>query len=575
MKRPHLTLVADKQSGAWSMQPCPVQALGVCGDTFYFIDTLGQRRELTASKLDKRNILALFGGDDRWLSDNFPFVDRKGEVQPGFSAAAAAQELMRLCTMRGVYDASRGERYIGIWRDGDRPVIHAGDAIYLNGAWGPAGVVVGGELYLRAPAIEQPAMVAPNDPEQEQQLLRLIDKSSRGWNFEHEVGRKLFLGAIGAGCLGAFPRWRSHLFLQAPHGAGKTTAARFAASIFGDAVLGPLMNVSEAGLRQKASGRGLPIIMDEAEERGSDPHRLDKVIELIRTSSLSGGHILRGTAGGTAVSFSLASPVLLMAIVPPKLSPQDASRITLVRMKPLAVGPEALIELEKALAVLSEGSAIIRGRILRQADRWDDTVALYRTELMSRGLTARMADQAAGLLAGFDLLFFDALPFTDSVTEAVDEFLAAYPLSPIDALLDSEGGECLAQLLGAQIELGRREEVVSLAQAIGMVAEDADGSAKAEKALALVGVKVIKRGDRRENWQVAVANGGSAGLKSLFEGTRWQRNQWREALRILPGAARGAQLHFAGVQSRCTLLPLSLVLPPEILDGGDAGTVTG
>jgi hypothetical protein len=139
-----------------------------------------------------------------------------------------------------------------------------------------------------------------------------------------------FLGGIVSGYLSGLPIWKTHIWITAEPGAGKSSLA--------DAVLRPVSdpcdghlavgNITEAGIRQAIGNNSNIFIHDEAETS----QNIDKEIELIRASS-SGGTIVKGTQDQKGIEYTCSSLFYLLSISSSTTKLADEDRFVYVSMK--------------------------------------------------------------------------------------------------------------------------------------------------------------------------------------------------------------------------------------------------
>jgi hypothetical protein len=123
-----------------------------------------------------------------------------------------------------------------------------------------------------------------------------------------------------------------------------------------------------------------------------------------------GGRVSRGGADHSAVSFRTLGAAYVTSINHIQLGPQDRSRFVMIDLGQLPITSDPLkmmsrLEvIEKSIRALSQR---LRGRILAQSERWDESQAVIAAAARSEGADARQADTAATILAGRDLALFD------------------------------------------------------------------------------------------------------------------------------------------------------------------------
>ena len=501
----------------------PVLPLGQRDRVYYVLLPWGELVGVKARELGRdEEVESLFGGDLRWLCFNFP-----NENETGYKRRSFSRWLMRECTKKGLFDPAMQVRGPGVWsRPGGGLVVHLGDKLLIDGVMSPPGLNEGKTLYTAYPSVTPPAPT-PAAKDVGDKILELLKE----WNFEDELGPELLLGFIGAGLLGGAPGWRVHMVVSAERGAGKSWLARLVASTVGGMGL-EVNDSTEAGLRQALTGQARVMILDEAED---DPQtgRLQKVIELIRRMSGGSGAVaLRGSTGGKSQLFSVTGCAYMTGILTPVLKPQDQSRIVSLHLKPLSRGDgEAALRVEKAIAEISKESPALLARAIDGWERFQSSLASYRSGFIEAGFDGRDSDRIAALLAGRDLLLHDDLACSDSVQEDVDRF-KDFLKSMETGEYDGEGYECWAHLLSSPIDLWRNGERETIGELLARALMERNPAAKREnrRNLQRIGLLIPSTDES----YIHVSNRHTELLR-IFHGTRWEKGNWRQALRCIPG----------------------------------------
>lgn len=539
--------------------PLPIVALGHRHGLYYVIAKSGEVRKLGVRDLSAIGMLSLFDGDDRWLKQAAPSTSKRGEDAGSFSARQAASWLMRLCGDAGLFDPSLPMRGPGIWphNDGRTLVVHAGDQLWINGAWQPAGRRFADAIFPAFPKIQKPQFPggAADIGKKMRQHLAL-------WEFKHPFMGGLFLGLIAQMMLGAAPKWRVHGLLTSDRGSGKTTLLDYVV-----ALLGPMAQVknrfSEPGLRQLLNQQARTIVLDEAE--GSSG-RAQQMIELLRT--MAGGKGMEGVLGsadgsGSSDQQSVTGHALIAAINPPMLTPQDRSRIFEFELKPLRADTTKE-QAEAAVQWATENSAALRGRAIEGWQRFQDSLVVYHSVLMGEPhrCDQRQADLLGTLLAGRDMLLHDDPCVTDIADEVVEKIKSLIATMQMDDELDGNPTQCWALLLSRQVEHwtgGSKSTLGSLIQRRQMT-EDTVNNNHLDEIMANYGVRMeVPKG---EPPYVMVAHRHD-GLTRIFAGSDWENGGWRKALSRLAGAEEPPNPRwFAGIKQRYVRVPSTWLPPP-------------
>jgi len=515
--------------------------LGHRDGRFYFFDTVGQLRALTAQNLGQPSqIVALFGGDVHWLVDAFQQLDKEGNPTNWFSVRQAGADLMRRCVAAGLFRSDEPQRGVGVWQVGDRVAVHLGGRVFWpdDRKFQTAGFRASGALWPAHPDV--PAPTKPCGPE----VVEQVETMFRRWNWQRSGGLSgqsdaaVFTGLWAAGLLGAAISWRPHGLVVGAPGSGKSSLMELYAA------LSPLSleanDYTEAGLRQAVTGRAAPLILDEADEDPESTGRLQGVIGLLRRASgLQGARVVRGSAGGQAQHFEVMSQAIMGAVLPPPLQPQDATRISRVDLLPRPQGGIGTLPNRSEIRWARGQAPALWGRALAGLPRFMINLEELRTVLLDRGCAPRLADQVGTILAARGMMLLDEPMGGSEVEEAI---LAAGWLVQTAEQQDREFGgprACLGHLLSSSsglMENGGPVTIGTLVIRAGTGGDADPDSDRANRHLAQLGVGVRTIPKLGDGVFLIVAN-SHASLAPKFAGTRWDNRRWGEDLRRLPGAA--------------------------------------
>lgn len=554
--------VPDRASGEiWP--GCPVQALGVNGKLFFYLDLLGQLCPVDNHTRDRMR--GIFGGRSELLMKHFPRWSKGSEASApkviGWDQEGAATAMTRACAEKGVWNAFEKVRGLGAWPDDEGGVVlHCGDAILYKGAWRVPGDI-DGYVYPSAPRIPRPLEETPRDAPG-RQLLDLLDT----WAWARgDLDAYLLIGWICGAMFGGALDWRPLLWITGDKGTGKSTVQKAIRLVMGgEGAILQSTDATEAAVRQFLMQSTIPVALDEL-EADADNRRAFSVIKLARQAA-SGGVVLRGGADHQGQEFRARSAFVFSSILVPPLLDQDISRIALLELEPLTRGETApAIEPRHWNRV---GRAL-RARILDQWPRLAPTLDLYRQALHEAGHDARGCDQFGTLLAMADLAMHDSLPDL----ARCDDWARRLRVEAINDQTDQSADwqRMLNHLFGQHLDIYRGGDRHTLGRwilaAAGLL-EHPD-PIRARAALPAYGLRLEGRGNTA---RLTIAN-GHPGLAGLFLGTHWhagggQKGVWSQAAKRIPGSTATGALRFDGVVSRGWAFTLSAV--PNFFDeGGD------
>lgn len=538
-------------SGQEIMGELEIVPLGHAGGSYFFLSKSGEKIEFKARDLVRLNIASLFGGNTIWLCANFPCYNKRDErIDGAFNANQSAEWLMMACSKKGLFNSQTPVHGLGVWRSGKELVAHFGKMVWIKGEKEKSGRIYKGAIYPALAPTEEPDFDNPADALDCKQLRQYMN----AWTFVQPYDADLLFGFMGAGMLGGFPSWRVHAFIEGERGTGKSTLGEYLINIIG--AQGITKNdYTKAGIEQTLTDEGRMAFLDEGENDGEDhARRMANVIGLMRLmSSGKGAQLSRGSSGGKARNSTVTGCILMAAINPPKLQPQDRSRILLV---PIAK-PEhrrAQEDIDHFLSEAARLSPAVRARALLGADRFIETVALYRDQFIKHGCDARQADLFSTLCAGRSLLIHDAVPTEEGALSLVTKLQDRLSLIMLDDSEESDAMSCLNKILGTPCAAIRD----GIKRTNGMVIADAfspNAHPENEK-LIPTGLKLLR--GRDGGLALFIAN-RHPGLEALFHNSKWSGGGWRNSLVRLQGVSPHPTPLSLGLKTRGLVVPASLL----------------
>jgi energy-coupling factor transporter ATP-binding protein EcfA2 len=535
-----------------SMDECTVQPLGHLDGTYFFINPDGEMRKLAARDFTDQQILSLFAGDTKWLLRKFRSFDSKGIPREDFNRKKATAALMKSCHGRGIFSLSTPLRRYGVWRYGEKIIVHAGSSVYADGKWIPAGQKFGSAIYVACAKSEQPDFDNPISTQATRELLGHITR----WAFHDPLDADLVIGFLGAALLGGFPRWRVHSFLIGERGTGKSTLQQFLANLLGDQAESA-NNYSAAGLHQSLQDQARVLLLDEGETGGeAQTRRMNQVIGLLRLlSGGQGARILRGSSQGVAQSSTVTGCVCIAAINPPHLEPQDRSRIIEIPFDKLKTVLDE-VSIEKMLDEATQRSPAMRARAVLRVKHFSEAFGIYRKALSDQECDGRQADLFATLMAGRSILIDEEAPLIDEAEDFVEKYRDRLKLMQME---DSEAGDgqiCLNQLFDFILDNIRQDKRYTIGQQL----EACISGTGDEKVFEAFGLRLV----RLEGFPHLFVPHAHAQLNRVFNGTVWSSGGWSKSLCRLPGVmAAKHPVRVAGQKRRGVIVPFALLPKSE------------
>lgn len=400
--------LADKWTGLPPL--CPVVPLGRTKGMSHFLDAMGDLAELKDSSSGKGPIGGLFAGRSRYLEWAWPRFSKPSKANPrgrvvGWEADNARQALVDACAFSGAYDPDLMHGR-GAWRD-DRGGLtyHAGDRVFVNGAWKTPGRHEGW-VYPTRPRIGAPWPMEVTDGRYGpfEQLKDVLET----WTWRRKtVDPHLLAGWACMAMIAGALDWRAMVFITAEKGSGKSTLLTLLKFVFGRGLL-KTGNTTGAYLYQKLAHDCIPVVIDELEAQPSNGGAsAQKVIELIRMAS-SGDKVGRGSSEGLAKEFECRSAFVCTSINIPAMRGQDQSRFAILNLDQFA---EAEADPKIPWDTMEKIGRQLLRRMLDGFPRYQATLVTFKEALIKQGgHDARGAEQFGALLAAAHIAEHDAAP---------------------------------------------------------------------------------------------------------------------------------------------------------------------
>lgn len=328
-----------KPVNGFNSEVYPFRVLGYDNNTFYYLpDGSQQIVRIRGEQHDEKHITAYLAPVDFFEKHWTAIKKRKledgtwQEYRTRIDWRAVKRFIIWEMQYRhGVYEGDDSIRGPGIWKDAGRYVIHLGDRLKIAGQDFLMSKIETKYIYEKKRSKEkenfEPLQLADAGA-----LLKILERFS----WMKPINPTLLAGWIVAGVMGGALPWRPHLWINGPQSCGKSSVLKDVVR----RVLGGCVAIfiegatTEAGLRQQANHCSFPILFDEAEStdrRGQV--RMEQIIELMRSSaSPEGGKLLKGTPGGSALTFDVQSCFCLASISNNSKLAADVSRIVNLEM---------------------------------------------------------------------------------------------------------------------------------------------------------------------------------------------------------------------------------------------------
>lgn len=243
-------------------------------------------------------------------------------------AQLAANELIAKSEDVGYFD-KESIRGRGAWMDGDNAVFHCGEYLIVNGKKTDIRTFETDFIYQyksKLDVFKEEALPAS----EANKIVPLLEKI----RWSSPINAKLLAGWVAASVVAGCLPWRTHLYMFAPKGSGKTQVLAAAKRLMGSVFIEVQGTTSEAGIRQQLDSDTMPIVFDESEAQDEKKaNAMQDILFLARqSSSADGGYILKGSASGESVKYMVRSPFFMTSIVPCLKHDADESRFVQIRL---------------------------------------------------------------------------------------------------------------------------------------------------------------------------------------------------------------------------------------------------
>lgn len=556
---------------------CPIIPLGVDGDVYWFLDTLGQLRPLEVSGFGQKAINSLFMGRHLYLYWAWPRHSKEGDVVH-WRQEKATETLMAACARKGPWNAVERARGRGAWRLGrdagggagegpsNQLAVHCGTRLWVDGSEVGLGEI-GGDVYMTRPPIMKPwPRSLAGRPGPALTLYPML----KSWNWARpDLDPVLLLGWIGAAMIGGALPWRPAAFITGDTSTGKSTLQKFVKALFGASLI-QSANTTAAGIYQLLKADALPVAIDELEGT-ADTRRTKAVMELARAAA-DNTLVLRGGESHQGVQFYCRSCFLFSSINTPPLEPQDWNRMAMLGLYRLASDVPAPLIDEAEFARL--GRQVLR-RMIDGWPRWATNFAAYREALAAAGHNNRGQNTFGVLMACADILVDgDAEALGLELGPMADDLAVWTERLDVKGLVEYENAAenwrlCLDHILSARVEAwraGTRQTVGEVLEALeaGWTGDGGLTFDEARKLLQQAGLGLKKPEGAGEGARLLIPNQHKL-LHDLFRDTKWAGQPgagvWAGALRQAPQELWRVELaRVTGIQCKGTALGLGTVL---------------
>lgn len=292
-----------------------------------------------------------------------PFVLQREEWQTtdpedgknGIDVIAAAGEIVGHCCMLGPFDQDTATRGAGVWADPADPaalIVNSSDGVWRfppGGEPEPLARCEAGRPHIYPRAAVAPRVLSREEIEANWPLVQQHDLFSAldSWSWKNQIDGALLAGWwASTAWLGRLDS-RPGCFVTGESASGKTTLFNLLSEMLGGyrRHIEMASDSSQVGIRQLIGRDALPLVLDELEP-GSGANQIarrraemvDGLFRMLRASYSAGGGerhgVVKGSAGGEAVEFSLRTAGLVGGVNVSQLEQADRNRMLVVELLP-------------------------------------------------------------------------------------------------------------------------------------------------------------------------------------------------------------------------------------------------
>ncbi len=532
----------------------PFQFLGYDRGVYYYLShKTKQVIELKPESHQGKSLLQL--APLSWWERKFP------GTKTAVNWESCADFLLSENIKTGIFNPAR-IRGRGAWEDAGRSVLHTGGHLVVDGKKTNINDFETAYIYEVAHDLDHQVSGEPLTTRQANELAKLCERLS--WT--KSINAALLAGWCVIAVICGALKWRPHIWVTGSKGTGKTwILENIIKPTVGGAALGVVSSTTEAGIRQTLVNDARPVVFDEAEgEKKEDQRRIQGILELARqASSESASAIFKGTTTGRSMAFHIRSCFLFASIGVNITQSSDASRITILNLKPNTADDAGQhfeqLQSDTFATLTPEYCAALRARSVALIP-----VIRKNAEIFSRAGSEflgskRAGDQIGALLAGYYSLFSNQ---EITLERARDWIRERNNLWDDIRMTDDDSDEirCLYAILSHPIKIQgtRRSADLSLGGLISIAMgsnSDLINRDDAESVIRNHGVRT----DRVGEYQFFIISNTDPRIKRILSNTPWA-NGWHQLLQRIEGAEKRGSITFSpGVRSRGTILPAELL----------------
>lgn len=417
-------------------------------DSKYFFFHTAKKVILEFSKSDFNPTHFMLHANEKYWGDRYGYLMNKdGEKTNRPDWKLVVQKIGEQMTKCGYFNHSK-VRGVGAWEHNGEMIVNTGDKLYYKGEFFP--------LFnngLKSDHFYQTSESVSFDftrPLGNSDTIKIVE-AFQLLNYKNKSDFIITLGWIFSAQVFAALPWRPHIWFTGSRGSGKSTILEYVSNMINFSLM--VQGSTASGIRQRLLNNAVAIIYDESEpDTEKARERMSEILEMARQSSTKSKYeILRGTAGGRAISYNTNTCFCMGSIQLSEMNGADTSRFFIIEMDSVKnQSHNDFVRLENAMAECAPLSA---GLFVRAVNMYENHVKNIETAKMvikSHKIESRQADQLAPIIAGYFAYFDTGLMSEQFVLDTIKEmnFEQSEYVKSNDEL---EHDQCLEDIFSIQI----------------------------------------------------------------------------------------------------------------------------
>jgi putative DNA primase/helicase len=461
--------------------------LGFNGDKYYYFST-SKKQILEFSKSDHNQGTFMLNAPPKYWGDRYGYVMNKdGEKTNNPDWKQVIWKIGIESNKAGIFNHSK-IRGVGAWEQDGEIIVNLGDKLYYKEEFFPLfnNGIKSDYFYQSSESVA----LDFNRPLGNSDCLKIVE-AFQMLKYKNKSDYIIVLGWLFSAQVFASLSWRPHIWFTGERGSGKSTILEYISSMVDFSIM--VQGSTAAGIRQRLGSNAVPIIYDESEpdtEKARD--RMAEILEMARQSSTRSKYeILRGSAGGKAISYNTNTTFCMGSIQLSEMNGADTSRFFVIEMANIKEElHETFIRLENAM---SDSQRLSTGLFVRAVNMYGNHVKNIETAkqvIKSHKIEARQADQLAPIIAGYFAYFSTGEMDEKFVLDTINEMDFSHS-EYVQANDENESQKCLDDIFGLQIP-GR---VITVGQIVDRYQYEVTAQARDEydQMLGIIGLRYFEQ----------------------------------------------------------------------------------